>query len=145
MMLRLLLFILFVFVSTALPAQCRIADMISATKTAFDKPYENDGFSYFKMEFSEKEQTINKEFLALKGKKYQLLFSISGFEETVLIQMYDSEGNLLGGTSVGNEKTVGNLFIAKVGVYKIVYRIPPSETGIPHEGCIAMLIGVSEK
>lgn len=129
----------------SLQAQCRVADMVSGAKTSFDKHYEQDGFSYFKMEFSEKEQTIKKEFLALKGKKYQLLFSISGFEETVRIQMYDSEENLLGGTAVGSDKSLGTLYATKGGVYKIVYQISPSETGVPHEGCIAMLIGVSEK
>ena len=144
-MIRYLLFSFLLISPYTITAQCRVADMISGSKTAFDKPYEYDGFSYFKMQFGQKTQTIRKEFLALKGKKYELLFCTSGFEEIIRIQLYDEQGNLLAGTSIGNEKSITSFFTVKSGNYSIVYYIPASETGVEHEGCIAMLIGLSER
>jgi hypothetical protein len=126
-------------------SQCRISDIVSANRSGFDKGFSLDGFSYFKFEFNAEKQVIHKEFLALKGKKYQLLYCCSGFAETVSIHIYDGDNNLLGGSSVGGDKSSNTFLPSKGGTLKIVYEIPPAELGVDHEECIALMIGVSEK
>jgi hypothetical protein len=143
---KLLMIILLLLFSMLAPAQCRIAEIISQNKTGFQAPYKYDGFNYFKIGFTEQEQKIKKEFIAFKGQTYQLIFCTSGFEETVRISISESTNNsLVAGTTVGSDVTTWSFICTKTGSYTIEYDIPASETGVAHEGCIAMLIGFAEK
>jgi hypothetical protein len=143
---KFLIVILLALATTPLHSQCKIAEIIAKNKTAFTSPYKYDGFNYSKIEFNLVNQTLKKEFIAFKGQSYQLIFCTSGFEEIVRIAIYDNKDNsLVAGTSVGKETTVWSFFCTKTGTYTIEYEIPPSDTEQVHDGCVAMLIGFSEK
>jgi hypothetical protein len=145
-MMRTLLIALFLITGFNCSSQCSIAEIINKNKAGFTAPYKYDGFNYSQIEFGLINQTLKKEFIAFKGQKYQLLFCTSGFEETVRITVRDIKDNsLVAGTTVGKESTVWSFFCSKTGTYSIEYEIPPSDTDVAHKGCIAMLIGFSEK
>ncbi len=127
-------------------SQCDVAKIVGANKAIISSPYQYDGFLIHEMPFVENSKgakEIHSEFIAFKKQTYKVAFCASGFDEDVIITIYDKKKPTVKvAEQTVNGKSIRWVFEPlKPGIYDIVYKPAVSGVGIEHKGCIVMLIG----
>jgi len=129
-------------------AQCKAKQIVKENKPTI-APFQYDSYALNEIIFDpSKPQVIEVEFTAFAGQQYKLVFSTSGFEEDMKLNIYDKnkrakKRNLIYDSSNGIEKH-WTFQPTKAGTYYIDYEIPVSLTGQKKTGCVVMLIGYKE-
>jgi hypothetical protein len=143
---RISFIILLQFIYQIALGQCDVAKIVSVNRTIIGSPYQYDGFLIHEMPFVENSKgpkEIHSEFIAFKKQVYKVVFCASGFDEDVIISIYNKKKP----TVKIAEQTVNTKLTRWVfeplnpGVYDIVYKPATSTINIEHKGCIVMLIG----
>lgn len=125
-------------------SQCDVVKIVGANKVIISSPYQYDGFSIQEMPFvTTGPKEIHSEFIAFKKQTYKVAFCAAGFDEDVIISIYNKKKpNVKIAEQIVNAKLTRWVFEPlKPGVYDIVYRPAASSFDIEHKGCIIMLIG----
>jgi hypothetical protein len=126
--------------------QCDVAKIVGVNKVVISSPYRYDGFLIQEIPFVEDTKSpkeIHAEFIAFKKQIYKVVFCAAGFDEDVVITIYNKkQPNLKVAEQTVNAKLTRWIFEPlKPGVYDIVYRPATSGLDLEHKGCIIMLIG----
>jgi hypothetical protein len=135
------LFILLIVCKTNF-AQYKISQIIDENKIQIPYPYKYDGFLMNEFTFDIMNKDVKNEFTAFKKQKYKLLFCSSGFDEPVIISIYDKSAPTVkvAENTINADTKTWSLDIEKAGTYSIVYEVFSSDTGVEHKECIVMLI-----
>lgn len=130
-------------------AQCKAKQIVKECKGSI-APYQYDSYALNEINFDPKKpQTIEVEFTAFAGQQYKLVFCTSGFEEAVVLSIYDKsqrskKRNKLYDGGTGKDKK-WSFEPKKAGTYFIDYEIPAAiNAQAKKTGCIVMLIGYNE-
>lgn len=141
-----LFFLLFIFCTDLLFAQCKAKHIMNECKPNIQKPFIYDSYALNEFIFNDEEKKVEVVFTAFVGQKYNLLFCSSGFEEKVEINIYDKTNRIKKGRKrlYDNSEGVDNNFWwfkpTKSGNYFIEYNVPKSVTGKEKKGCVVLLI-----
>jgi hypothetical protein len=126
--------------------QCDVAKIVGINKAVINTPYQYDGFLIQEIPFVENSKNpkeIHSEFIAFKKQTYKVAFCAAGFDEDVIITIYNKkQPNLKVAEQTVNAKLTRWIFEPlKPGVYDIVYKPAGSGLDLEHKGCIILLIG----
>jgi len=149
-----LIFIGFLLSLLPFPATAQVCktSQISKSISQFARsPYKYDSHTVNEFIFDSKEKKFEVQFTAFKGLKYKILFSTSGYEEDITINIYDKSAaskkerkNLM----ENSQKMENSYWVfepQKAGNYYIEYNIPKSLSQEDKNGCILMVIAYTEK
>ena len=133
----------------ALAQQCQARHIIKECKPNI-APYQYDSYALNEITFDpEKTQVLEIEFTAFVGQQYKLVFTTSGFEEDVKLNIYDKNKSAKNRTKVyDSENGIEKNWMFepnKAGTYYIDYEIPKSASGKKKSACTVMLIGFKDK
>jgi hypothetical protein len=137
--------ILLQFISQIGFGQCDVAKIVGSNKTIISSPYQYDGFLIQEIPFvisPKNPKEIHSEFIAFKKQIYKIIFCTAGFDEDVVISIYNKKRPTVKvAEQTVNMKLTRWIFEPlKPGVYDIVYTPAASDTDLEHKGCIIMLI-----
>lgn len=146
-LLKLILLLLLSGISKSVFPQYKISRIIDDNKIQIPPPYKYDGFLMNEFTFDLINKNVPLEFVAFKKQKYMLIFCSSGFEESVMISIYDNAAPSVKVAEkiIDANNTAWTFEPPKPATYSIIYEIPPSNTDVEHKACMVMLIGFKGK
>lgn len=128
-------------------AQCKLKATIQNCQSHIKNPYKYNGYWSSEITFDNKAKKIEGHFVAFEGEKYHIVFCNSGFEEDVVVCIYD-KSNRAGkdrakfyDSSTSKEKEYFTFEPSRSGDYYIEYTIPPSKNGVTKTSCVVLVIG----
>ena len=132
----------------AIAQECKAKQIMKACKSNIPKPYRYDSYAISDLVFDAKEKLVEVQFTAFQGVKYKLVFCSSGFEENVIMNVYDKNYHVKNNRHLiydGSKEGIDNNFWTfeppKSGNYYIDYLVPKSKDATVKTGCVVMLIG----
>jgi hypothetical protein len=127
--------------------QCKAKQIANSCKDNMRKPFKYDSYALNEFTFDDKEKQVEVQFTAFQGQKYKIVFCSSGFDEPVVMNVYDKSMKIhnnrhkLYDNTNGIDSNFWTFEPTKSGNYFILYEIPKSIDGAVKKGCVVMLIG----
>ena len=129
---------------------CSAKHILKLTNQFVRPPFIYDSHSANEFVMDDIEKQFEIQFTAFRGQKYKILFTTSGFEEDIQLNIYDKKPNAKNRNTIlkSSEKIENSYWLfepEKPGKYYIEYKIPKSNSGESKKGCILMLTSYTEK
>ncbi len=149
--LTIILVITFFTTHSLLSQGCKTSQISKSISQFVTPPYKYDNHTVNEFVFDNKEKKFEVQFTAFKGLKYKILFSTSGYEEDIAINIYDQNANSKKERKnlMDNTQKMENSYwifeTDKSGSYFIEYNIPKSLSDTQKNGCILMVVAFTDK